>query len=326
MIVCSFITTLSNTVALKFYHCSMTWRWCEMMLAEYSTQRTRSMRHIWHINTDNLICGRWRLPIFILCYSGLRRLRSDFRLRHRSHWLLSVSGMGDRWEKADWHPACIALLSSVVLGSLGLGLLPSLISMVAELFCAAGARIGRGMYQVRWVLCCSFLSLRSFRLRWLLFPRFVHCRRRGGRHTDRRTRGLQSSFQVDGALFLLVWFFVLHRLWLAIVAKSVGSSTLGRRYGRWRFAGTFNDSVFGSLGAGQLVASNNVVASFFGGPASSIVLGPPSSFWRRRNSKQSTFRLMWTKTPRSICKGLCYFFFFCQVLLCKGLVVMFLCF
>jgi hypothetical protein len=113
---------------------------------------------------------------------------------------------------------------------------------------------------------------------------------------------------------------------LAIVAKSVGSSTLGRRYGRWRFAGTFNDSVFGSLGAGQLVASNNVVASFFGGPASSIVLGPPSSFWRRRNSKQSTFRLMWTKTPRSICKGLCCFFFFCQVLLCKGLVVMFLCF
>jgi hypothetical protein len=29
---------------------------------------------------------------------------------------------------------------------------------------------------------------------------------------------------------------------------------------------------------------------------------------------------------RSICKGLCCFFFFCQVLLCKGLVVMFLCF
>jgi hypothetical protein len=68
-----------------------------------------------------------------------------------------VSGMGDGWEQADRRPACTALLSSVVLGSLGLGLLPSLVSMVAELFCAGGARIGGGMNEVWWVLLMQLL-------------------------------------------------------------------------------------------------------------------------------------------------------------------------
>jgi hypothetical protein len=50
--------------------------------------------------------------------------------------------------QADRSPACIVILSRVVLGSLGLGLLPSLLSMVAELFCAGGVHISRGVCQV----------------------------------------------------------------------------------------------------------------------------------------------------------------------------------